>query len=400
MNRTVVMYVSMLAMVVAFVAWSMISPIAPQLEQVYHLSGFEKSVMVATPILLGSLLRIPMGVLVDRFGGRRVYTLLLIFVAVPVLGVSTAHSYGQLIAWEVLLGIAGASFAVGIGHVSAWYPPERQGLVLGITALGNLGTAVAGFTVPTLYLRFGFQTTGMFITAAVLAAAAGVWVFTRDARLAKGASPVSGASAAGARPSSIWFQRKLWLLATFYFITFGSFMAFGNYLPTLLQGQFHLTPVDSGLRAAGFVLLATALRPIGGYLADRIEPYRLLIGVFSVVAAASCLFAAGLDRILLTTVAALVIAAMVGLGNGIVFKLVPLYFPQTTGQATGLVGAVGGVGGFFPPLIMGVMKDATGSYSAGLLLLGCTCLVALGFAWAEHRRGLPLPPAESGTRVV
>jgi NNP family nitrate/nitrite transporter-like MFS transporter len=375
------MLISMLAMVVSFVAWSMISPIAPELTKVYHLSDLQKSVLVATPVLLGSLLRIPLGALTDRFGGRRTYTLLMLYLVIPLVGISYAHSFAEIVFWEVLLGVAGTSFAVGIGHVSKWYPPEEQGLVLGITALGNIGTAVAGFTIPTLYLTLGFPSTARLLLIPVLVMAACLWFFTKDpaAPARPAARPIPGAA------PRVWTNPHLWVLALFYFITFGGFMAFGNYLPTLLQSQFHLNPVDAGLRASGFVLLATAMRPVGGYLADRTRPSRLLVLVFTVITLAALLFAYGLHHMVLATVAALVIATMLGLGNGTVFKLVPLHFSNATGKATGLIGAIGGVGGFFPPLVMGALKQATGSYVLGLLMLAAASAVALIIALIQNR---------------
>ncbi|MCL6517202.1 MAG: MFS transporter [Alicyclobacillus sp.] len=405
----------MVAMVVSFVVWSMISPVAPQLTKLYHLSDMQKSLLVATPVLLGSLLRIPMGAITDRFGGRRTYTLLMLYLVIPLIGISFAHSFGQLIFWEVLLGVAGTSFAVGIGHVSKWYPPQEQGLILGITALGNLGTAVAGFTIPTLYLNLGFSSTARLLVIPVLVMAACLWFFTRDPKRATeerpskatgspaGASVSANASAKTEQPSnnrSIWTNVHLWVLAFFYFITFGGFMAFGNYLPTLLQSQFHLNPVDAGLRASGFVLLATALRPIGGYLADKTSPSRLLVLVFTVITIAALVFAYGLNNIVLTTIAALVIALMLGIGNGTVFKLVPYHFPQATGKATGLVGALGGVGGFFPPLVMGALKQATGSYAVGMVLLAAASALALWIAWMQNRTNRETPPTASGQRGV
>ncbi|RIV20196.1 NarK/NasA family nitrate transporter [Alicyclobacillaceae bacterium I2511] len=389
MNRSAVMYLSMLTMVVAFVVWSLMSPIAPQMQKLYHLTGFEKSLLVATPVLLGSILRVPLGMLTDRFGGRLVYTLLMVYLVIPLWGISTAHSFDSLIFWEVLLGIAGTSFAVGIGHVSVWYPSEQQGLVLGITALGNIGTAIAVFSIPVLYLHLGFAMTTRLLVLPVLLMAALLWFFTRDPNPADirthasttATGPVATTSGDGAKTvrkeQGFWTSGSLWALAAFYFITFGGFVAFGNYLPTLLQAQFQLTPIDAGLRAAGFVVLATAMRPLGGYLADRLSPYSLLGIAFSVITLSALLFAIGLHSMSLTTVAALVCSIMLGIGNGAVFKLVPFYFPFTTGKATGIVGAIGGIGGFFPPLAMGAIQQSTGSYAGGLLLLAVASLLAL-----------------------
>lgn len=374
----------MFAMIISFVVWSMISPIAPQLTKLYHLSIFDKSVLVATPVLLGSLLRIPLGILTDRYGGRKVYTILMLYLIIPLIGISYAHSFASLVAWEVLLGVAGTSFAVGIGYVSSWYPTEQQGFVLGITALGNIGTAVAGFTIPSLFLHMGFASTSRVLVIPVIMMAALLWFFTRDPSAAERVAKKPSENAPAELPN-VWVDPKLWILSAFYFITFGGFVAFGNYLPTLLQGQFSLTPVDAGLRASAFVVLATALRPVGGFLADRIPPRRLLIAAFTLITLAAILFALGLGSMLWTTVAALVISVMLGIGNGAVFKLVPSYFPYSTGKATGIIGACGGLGGFFPPLVLGAIKQSTGSYAIGMLLLALACAIALVLAIRSNR---------------
>lgn len=374
----------MFAMIISFVIWSMISPIAPQLTKLYGLSIFDKSILVATPVLLGSILRIPLGILTDRFGGRKTYTLLMLYLVIPLIGISYAHSFLSLVVWEVLLGVAGTSFAVGIGYVSSWYPAEQQGFVLGITALGNIGTAVAGFTIPSLFLHMGFASMSRMLVIPVLIMAALLWFLTRDPNHEERITKPIPKNRSIALPS-VWMSSKLWILSVFYFITFGGFVAFGNYLPTLLQGQFSFSPVDAGLRASAFVVLATALRPVGGYLADRIAPQRLLTIAFAVIMIAAILFSLGIGSILWTTVAALLISTMLGIGNGTVFKLVPLYFPHNTGKATGIIGAFGGIGGFFPPLVLGAIKQSTGSYSMGLLFLAVACAIALMFAIRSNR---------------
>jgi len=395
--RRSVMLISMFAMVVSFVVWSMIAPIAPQLTKMYHLTVLQKSFLVATPVLLGSLLRIPLGMLTDRFGGRKTYTLLMLYLVIPLCGISFAHSFASLIFWEVLLGVAGTSFAVGIGHVSAWYTPEKQGLVLGITALGNIGTAVAGFSIPGLYLHFGFSTTARLLIIPVVLMAAILWIFTRNPvtslafaektkQTVQSPGIENGAPSVGKVAVHVWRNPNLWILAAYYFVTFGGFMAFGNYLPTLLQSQFALQPVDAGLRASGFVLLATVLRPIGGYLADRIRPTNLLVLTFAVITLSAVMFSYSMNNLVLSTIPALVIAVMLGIGNGAVFKLVPSYFPNATGKATGLIGAIGGIGGFFPPLVMGAIKEATGSYSYGMLLLAVVSAATFAMALIQNRR--------------
>lgn len=393
-GSTTVLLVSMLTMVIAFVTWSMISPVAPQLQQTFGLSEFQKSLLIATPVLLGSAFRIPIGMLTDRFGGRVVYTLLMLFLLIPLYGITTAHSFGMFIVWEVFLGISGTSFAAGIGHVSAWYSPSKQGLILGITAMGNIGTAVAGFTIPGLYQKLGFDGMAHILMIPVALSAIVLWFLTRDARKSKpqqalalisktASTDVAAASTTNA--DRFWSRKEVWLLSFYYFITFGGFVAFGNYLPTLLQGQLHLHAVAAGTRAAGFVVLATVMRPIGGYLADKFKPTLLLVLTFALTCLCSIVWAIGIKSMVVTTVCALLIAVVLGIGNGSVFKLVPSYFPGNTGKAAGLVGAIGGIGGFFPPLIMGAFLQDTGSYMGGFLLLAAITIVATVLALLTFR---------------
>lgn len=352
-----------LAFALCFSVWGLISPLAPQFKEDYGLSNFQISVVIATLVILGSLFRIPIGLITDRFGGRKTFTALLLFLILPVAGIGLlGGSYGGLLFWGLLLGIAGSSFAVGVPYVSKWFPPHMQGLALGIYGVGNAGTALAAYSAPSIAGSLGWQWAFWIFVIPLVVMAAVFWILGRDA------------PATGPRPSLSQglgvFKDELvpWVLALFYFLTFGGFVALGLYLPTLLVNVFGLTPTDAGLRAAGFIVLATLARPIGGLVADRLGGKASLNGIFAPlpVLAVVLVFDPG---IVLYTVAMLCIALLLGLGNGAVFKLVAEYYPRKTGAVTGIVGAAGGLGGFFPPLVMGTVRDATGSYSIGFALL-------------------------------
>ena len=340
---------------------------APRFRELFQLSSSEAALLVAVPVLLGSLARIPMGMLADRFGGRAVFALLMVVAAVPAFLAPQAESYQSLIALGFVLGLAGASFAVGVSFVSRWFPSERQGSSLGVYGLGNIGQSAAVFLGPVLAAVFGWQV--VFRGTAVLLAAWGV-VFAVFARNAPGpAQP----KRVGAMLRLLGTERLCWVLAAFYFLTFGGFVAFSIYLPSLLRDEFLLGPADAGFRTAGFVVLATLLRPVGGWLSDRIGGARVLSGVFLGIAPFALLLT--WPAMLPFTVGALGCAALLGLGNGAVFKLVPQYFPAETGTVTGLVGAMGGLGGFFPPLLLGFFRDRTGAIWPGFVLLAATSLV-------------------------
>ncbi|UOF92066.1 NarK/NasA family nitrate transporter [Fodinisporobacter ferrooxydans] len=380
-GATSVLVISTLAMVVAFTCWAAISPLAVLLQKTYHLSATQKSILVAIPVLLGSVMRIPLGMATDRFGGRKVYSLLMLFLVIPAIGLANAHSYMAYVGWAFLLGMAGTSFAVGIASVSKWYPPNEQGLVLGITGMGNIGTAVAGFALPTIAKTSGISSAFWALVAPVVIAAVAIFLFTKDPVVSKKAQPAS-------QQFAVMKNKMVWVLSLFYFVTFGGFVAFGNYLPSLLVDVFKITPIDAGMRAAGFVVLATLVRPIGGYLADKFGASKMLSLIFILLSACALILSVALSNIIAMTIACLLTAALVGIGNGTVFKLVPQYFPTTTGIVTGIVGAAGGIGGFFPPIVMGIIKDATGGYALGfvfLLVFTFSCLLVNG----KLRRSAP-----------
>jgi NNP family nitrate/nitrite transporter-like MFS transporter len=326
--------------------------------------------MIAAPVLLGSVIRLPMGMLADRFGGRIVFGLLLAFIALPAYMLSLAHTYQEMLLWGLLLGMAGTSFSVGVAFTSKWSPPEKQGLALGIYGAGNVGQSLALFGIPLLSgLLGGWPMTYKVFALVALIYAVVFLLLARDAPVQ--AQPKSF----GAMLQLLAKQPIAWLLSLFYFVTFGGFVALSIGLPKLLQEIFHLTPKDAGLRVAGFVLVATLLRPMGGYLSDKIGGAKLLTVVF----AGAAVLALGMTfgNIVPFTIGALGVAVFIGLGNGAVFKLVPQYFAKDTGTVTGLVGAMGGLGGFFPPLLLGVIKTQTGSYTLGFILLSVFCVVCL-----------------------
>ena len=364
------LFFSTTAFAVSFAVWGLVAALAPTFTQLYNLSATSRSFMIAIPVLLGSLGRLPAGMLADRFGGRRVFAALLLFSALPAIGIGLSTSYTQLLFLGLLLGIAGTTFPVGVGFTSKWFSAEKQGTALGVYGMGNIGQSIAVFGAPVLALFLGSWRTVFFIFAAI-ALLWGVvfFIFARDAAVTT--KPKTFAE----NLSVLRRAPKAWVLSLFYFLTFGGFVAFSIYLPTLLRDLFSLTPTDAGARTAGFVILATLMRPAGGVMADRWGGERVLVWVFIAVAGLGLLM--GCAWMPTFTVGALGAAAALGLGNGAVFKLVPQYFPKETGTVTGLVGAFGGLGGFFPPLALGLIRDLTGGYAWGFVFLASFALLCL-----------------------
>jgi NNP family nitrate/nitrite transporter-like MFS transporter len=381
------LFLATLAFAVAFVAWSLISPLASQIQADLGLDNTATSVLIAVPVLLGSLLRIPMGLLTDRFGGRKVYTALLLFTLLPVAFMGIANSFWTYVLGGLFLGTAGASFAVGVPFVSRWFSPDKQGLALGIYGMGNIGTAVAVFSMPALVTVLGSrQSAFWFYLIPVALMAAIFWLFARDAPgLVKPKSLNDSVTV-------LRTERMAWILSLFYFLTFGGFVAFANYLPKLLVDWYHLDKGDAGLRAAGFTVVATLARPVGGWLADKVGGNQVLTAVFSFgpIGALALAWVAGSPNMVLSTILFLATALGLGLGNGAVFKLVAQYFPKNTGLVTGIAGCAGGLGGFFPPLLLGFVKDATGSYALGFVLLALFAFLCLAVVLLLRRQA-PIP---------
>ena len=242
----------------SFAAWGLVAGLAPAFAALHSLTASRTALLVAVPVLLGAVARLPMGMLTDKYGGRPVFTALLIFSALAAFAVPMTTSFASLVAAAFFIGMAGSSFAVGAAFVSRWTPPARQGTALGIYGLGTLGQSLAVFGGPLVALRWGWQT-AFHATGVALLAWAVVYLL-----LARNPPGISRPSGVGAMIAVLRHSPTAWLLGAFYFLTFGGFVAFSIYLPTLLGARFGLTPADAGFRAAGFVVLATLVRPVGG----------------------------------------------------------------------------------------------------------------------------------------
>lgn len=379
-----------IAFAVSFSAWGFLAPIAPDIQDELGLSNTETSIMISIPVVLGALLRIPLGLITDRVGGRLVFGMMLFYSAAAAVLVGFATSYAALLGAGFLLGAAGATFAIGIPFVAEWVPPKRQGFALGIYGVGNVGTAVAAFSVPAIRDSAGQEVAGLVFGAVIAAYALIWWSFARDL---PGREPKQQAYMEVLR--SGW---DLYRLSLFYFVTFGGFVAMALYLPKLLTDWFDYSLTDAGLRAAGFTLVATAARPVGGLLADRIGGSNVLALVFVGVGidAIGLSWQASDPSIVPVTILSLTMALFLGLGNGAVFKQVPLFFPKSTGAATGIIGAAGGLGGFFPPLLLGVVKDATGEFVLGFVFLVAFAWMCAGMAVGALDPGQRAGPVQGG----
>ena len=373
-SATGALVLATLAFSACFFGWTLYGPLSPALQKSLDLNEAQVGWLVAIPVVLGSLMRVPLGYLSQRFGGRGTFVGLMLFVLLPLLAIAVWHeSFAALIAFGFLLGFAGASFAVGVAFVNGWFAPNRRGLALGIYGMGTGGTVVAGLVAPSLADAYGVG--APFVLAAVLVAIAAA-AFAAFARNAPQVSAGSMSSAFAVFRTSF----RAWALTFVYFVTFGGFVAMFLYLPRILVSVFALSKTDAGARAAGFALIAVLARPLGGFLADRFGAERVLVYSLACAAAMAALLGAAYTWMTPFTICCLTLAAAFGAGSGAVFRIVGTEFPENVGAVTGVVSAAGGLGGFFPPIVMGLVKTATGSYSLGFALLGvvsAACLALL-----------------------
>ena len=365
---------------VSFMVWVLLGPLAPFLSEALKLTPYQKGLLTAIPLLGGALFRPILGFFGEHIGERRTGLIGLAFTLLPlILGWRFAHTPAHFYFLGLLLGIAGASFAVALPIAGRWYPPEYQGLVMGIAGAGNSGTLLATLLAPRLAQKFGWANTFALAMLPVTV------VLVLFALLAKNSPrrcepPKWKAIAAILRePDTAWF-------CFFYSFTFGGFVGLASFLTTFFHDQYGLSKVRAGDFSTIVILAGSFLRPVGGWLSDRIGGYRLLLLLLAGVA--GCLGCVGRLPPLPLEVALLFFSmGMMGMGNGAVFQLLPQRFPERVGMLTGLVGAAGGLGGFFLPFLLGAIKQRTGQYSGGLFLFAGAFLAAalvllqLGTQW-------------------
>jgi NNP family nitrate/nitrite transporter-like MFS transporter len=380
---------ALLGFTITFWAWNIIAPLGVRYSGELGLSPTQTSFLVAMPVLVGSLGRVPVGALTDRYGGRMMFTVLTMASAVPVLLVAfagTLQSYVLLLVFGFFLGVAGTTFAVGIPFVNAWFEPARRGFATGVFGAGMGGTALSAFFTPRLVRSIGYLPTHLLIAGALIVVGAVLWLTMRDSPAWKpNLAPVVPKLTAAAKLPLTWQMSFL------YAVVFGGFVAFSTYLPTYLKNVYEFGLTGAGTRTAGFAIAAVVARPIGGIMADKIGP-RKVVGISLAGAAVmSLIIALRLPPEIPAGTSFVVMALFLGLGTGGVFAWVAELAPaERVGAITGIVGACGGLGGFFPPLVMGATyNEAAHSYTIGLVLLTITASGALLFTLFGIRRKAP-----------
>ncbi|MFZ5462660.1 MAG: nitrate/nitrite transporter [Pseudomonadota bacterium] len=356
----------------AFMVWVMLGPLAVQIAKDLGLSPAQKGLMVAVPVLAGALLRVVMGILVDRIRPKKSGA---VGQAIVIAGLAWAWyggitSYTQLLLLGCILGVAGASFAVALPLASRWYPPEHQGKAMGIAGAGNSGTVLAALFAPGLAAALGWNNVFGLALIPLSLAFAVYLLLAKDSPDCPPPKPL-------ADYLKVLRDRDAWWFMFFYSVTFGGFVGLASSLTIYFNDQYGLPPVMAGYFTAACVFAGSLVRPIGGAVADRIGGIRTLSVVYAATALLLVAVSVGLSRAWLALALFVLAMLCLGMGNGAVFQLVPQRFRKEIGIMTGLVGMAGGVGGFYLASSMGVSKQYTGSYQAGLLVFAVLAVLAL-----------------------
>ncbi|QPC91841.1 nitrate/nitrite transporter [Mesorhizobium sp. INR15] len=388
---------STIAFTVCFAVWTIFSIIGIRIKQELGLNETEFGLLVGTPILTGSLVRMVLGIWTDRFGGRLVYVATMLAAAVATFLLSFAHTYEQMLIAALGVGLAGGSFAVGVAYVSRFFPAGRQGTALGIFGVGNVGAAVTKFLAPFVLLAWGWQSVALIWAAALVVMAAIFWFTTGD-------DPVIRERRAGklAPTRSFWQEfaplknLRVWRFAFYYFFAFGAFVALSLWLPRYLIGVYGFGIATAGMIGAAYSVPASVFRAYGGVLSDRIGARTVLYWTFAVSAVATLILSLpptdyvvhGISgpiafHFAIGPVAFIAVACVLGffmsLGKAAVYKHIPAYYPGSVGAVGGVVGMIGGLGGFILPIAFGALNDLTGMWSSCFMLL--FVIVATCFAW-------------------
>jgi NNP family nitrate/nitrite transporter-like MFS transporter len=356
----------------SFMVWVMLGPLGVQIADDLHLYAGQKGLMVAVPLLAGALLRVVNGVLVDRIGPK---TTGLIGQTIVIAGLGFAwyfgiHSFGQIIVLGVVLGVAGSAFAVALPLASRWYPPQYQGIALGIAGAGNSGTVFAALFAPSLAVALGW---GNVLGLAAIPLGVALIVYIVYAKDAPNPPPAKGLL----QYLSVLRTGDAWWFMFFYSVTFGGFSGLASSLTIYFNAEYGLSPIVAGYFTAAAVFAGSLVRPVGGALADRIGGIRALSIMYIVAAMALVIASVHLPQAWMALVFFVAGMLALGMGNGSVFQLVPQRFRAEIGVMTGLVGMTGGIGGFYLASSLGYSKQFTGSYQMGLLVFAALAMLAL-----------------------
>ncbi|RHW42203.1 nitrate/nitrite transporter [Neobacillus notoginsengisoli] len=377
------LFIQTTSLIAGFMVWALISSLMPFIDEDLHMSAAHTAWIIAIPVFLGSIFRIPMGYFTDLFGARKLFAISFLVLILPIVMISRAESFASLLAGSLLLGLGGSIFSVGTTSLPKYFSKDKHGAINGLYGIGTIGTAITAFLAPVLASGIGWRNTvQLYIFLVVIFAM--IHLLFGDKQERKVDEPIMS------QVKKVYKNKKLWLLCLFYFLTFGSFIAFTVYLPIFLVKYFELTSTDAGIRTAIFIVISLLFRVAGGWFSDKINPYFVLILAFAGLSFAGILLSFT-PSLPLFSFGCLLVAVCSGLGNGTVFKLVPLYFFKQAGIVNGLVTAMGGLGGFFPPMIVGAIYSVTGHHAIGFMglsELALACMILSAWTYYHERKSI------------
>ncbi len=371
-GHTPTLFASFFYFDMSFMVWVILGPLAVQIATDIDLTPAQKGLMVATPLLAGALLRIVMGILVDHLKPKKAGMIgqIVVIFGLAWAWLGSLDTYQSLLSLGIVLGIAGAAFAVALPLASRWYPQEHQGTALGIAGAGNSGTAIAALFAPSMAIAFGWQNVFGWCLIPMGIALIVYMVWAKDAPSAPAPKPL-------VEYLRILKDKDAWWFMFFYSVTFGGFSGLASSLTIYFNGQYGLSPVTAGYFTAACVFAGSMVRPLGGRMADRIGGIKTLSIMYIVAAVFLLVASSGLESAVAAVLVFAVAMLALGTGNGAVFQLVPQRFRKEIGVMTGLVGMAGGIGGFYLASSLGYSKQLTGDYRTGLIVFASLAVIAL-----------------------
>jgi NNP family nitrate/nitrite transporter-like MFS transporter len=397
------LWLSTIAFTVCFAVWTIFSIIGIRIKEELGLSETEFGLLIGTPILTGSLIRIVLGVWTARYGGRLVYTVTMLAAALATFLLAYARTYPETLIAALGVGIAGGSFAVGVTYVSRFFPQEKQGTALGIFGAGNVGAAVTKFLAPFVLIAWGWQVVAELWAAALVVMAIVFWFWAPgDLALRQGQSRIA-ASERFLDEFTALKKLQVWRFSLYYFFTFGAFVALALWLPRYLIGVYGFEIATAGIVAAAFSIPGSIFRAYGGILSDRIGARTVMYWTLGVSAIATLILSLPPANILVQGISGpfavhfelgpvvfvgvvFVLGFFMSLGKAAVYKHIPTYYPNDVGAVGGLVGMIGGLGGFILPIAFGLLNDLTGLWQSCFMLLFLLVMVSLGWMHFAIRR--------------
>ncbi|MGO4436219.1 MFS transporter [Rhizobium sp. RAF56] len=388
------LWMSTIAFTLCFAVWTIFAIIGIRIKQELGLNEAQFGLLVGTPILTGSLVRIVLGIWTGRYGGRLVYTLTMLAAALATFLLSYAHTYTEMLIAGLGVGLAGGSFAVGVAYVSPFFPAEKQGTALGIFGAGNVGAAVTKFAAPFVLIAWGWQAVAQIWAVGLALMAITFWFTTTDDPAFRLRREGGAASKSLLQEFAPLKNTQVWRFSLYYFFAFGGFVALSLWLPRYLVGVYGFSLEAAGMIAAAYSIPGSVFRAFGGMLSDKKGARSVMYAMFGVSAVATLILslpAAGTAPAVFIVVI-FVLGFVMSLGKAAVYKHIPAYYPESVGAVGGIVGMMGGLGGFILPIAFGLLKDMTGLWSSCFMLLFVVVIVSLGWMHLSvkklDRRGL------------